>query len=65
MATWLIKAQFQLSKLYWIPEKIVKRNGSVLLKPSRFHAQTFLDMGHGPLQSRVLYMAEMKWEVAH
>jgi hypothetical protein len=65
MATWLIKAQFQLSKLFWIPERIAEKNGFVLQKPSLFHAQTFLERGRGPFQLKDLFMAEAKLEVVH
>jgi hypothetical protein len=67
LATWLIHAQIQLSKLFWILERIVeiKRNGLVLRKLSRFHPLTFLERGRGHLMSKALYMAEEKLEVAH
>ena len=64
LATWLIHAHIQLSKQYWIPKQIVKRNGLVLRKPSRFHALTFLERGRH-LQSKALYMEEEKLEVVH
>jgi hypothetical protein len=57
MATWLIQAHIQLSKLSWIPERIVKL---VLQTPSRLHALPCLARGRGPLQWNALYMAEMK-----
>jgi hypothetical protein len=63
MGIWLIEARILLSKLYWIPVRIVKRNGLVLQKPSHFHAQTFLERGRRPLQWKALYMAEKKLEV--
>jgi hypothetical protein len=67
LATWLIHAQIQLSKLYWIPKRFVeiKRNGLVQRKPSRFHPLTFLVRGRGHLLSKALYMAEEKSEGAH
>jgi hypothetical protein len=57
MATWLIQAHIQLSRLSWIPERIVKL---VLQTPSRLHALPFLARGRGQLQWNALYMAEMK-----
>ena len=67
LATWLIHAQIQLSKLFWIPKRIVeiKTNGLVLRKPSPFHPLTFLERGRGHLMSKALYMAGEKLEVAH
>ena len=65
MAILLTEARILLSKLYWIPERIVKRNGLVLQKPSHFHAQTFLERSRRALQWKALYMAEKKLEVVH
>jgi len=65
MATWSIPAQFQLSKLFWIPERIAETDGLVLQKPSLLHARTFLERGRGPFQLKDLFMAEAKLEVVH
>ena len=52
----LIAAQFQLLKLYWIPEKSARRNASVLRTSSLLHARNFRKQSRGRFQWKALYM---------
>ena len=63
MATWLIPANIQPLKLYWIREKGARRNALLLLKPSRIPARKFWEQSQGQFQCKALYMEIDKWGV--